>query len=911
MGVGSCISGSGLEMVSEVPLQKTETVLPAQISGIGDICQQDALQGHNREMQFLSLSGASFQCPKERLDRKENYLGLVGPQQIHSLSKVQDDDASPDSDFAAKIRRHLFIRSQRRLLARPSQPSFPPIFGIPPRTESFQVQSDALRPQYRSEGIHEAGQGHSQAASSGGNSDLGLFGRLADLGRVSRSVQGSVGTSLAGGSAIRLPDKLGKISVDPSEDLCLARSQVVPFQGDTIFNEGVSGQSGSFSEEVQESVFVHPQGIGEANGSSIVCSNSGSHPENHIEGSKQSADHQGKASSAGPSGTDEEESKSPSETMGKQCVLEEVSSFGSPSRVYDHPYGCFNDRLGGPLGVQNSVRQLVSGDATMSHQHIGTHGSLSDVTNPQSTEGLACPPLHRQPGCSQLSQARGLPSEKFESRGLSYHKTCIQTRLVSVPGSSGGGTECTSRLTFQADPSGGRVVLRQSVISEYFQGASKPGDRPVCHSGEQQTSPVRHSILRSGGSGERRTLTGLEPIPDDISVSASESSFEGFGPSSRVQGGGSSGCSFLAEQPVVSSSPTAERQPQAHPEPDSIPTRSRRGRLQRLLVGPKPTRMEFIQSFFQNRKYTEEAAGRLSRRVRGGSSKQYQAAWNRWLNYIREKKPAKLSKRFMVEYFMSLFDSQGFQVSTIRSHRSALFRPLKLGFKVNLHKDVFTHLFEALALERPAPEKRPVSWSLDVVLQNLNKRIVLKDFFLLQKTVFLLAIAMGARISEVGALRREDEHLLLREDCAVFSFGDFLTKNEKPLERREPITIQSLPTNKRLCPVATLRLYLQRTSHLTSGPLFVNTNTDAPLKNIALARLLVKFIQELHPGSNPRSHDCRKVSSSLAFLGGMGFNEISSFTGWAGHRVFVKHYLSQIRGARTRCIALGKPVGGQ
>ena len=182
---------------------------------------------------------------------------------------------------------------------------------------------------------------------------------------------------------------------------------------------------------------------------------------------------------------------------------------------------------------------------------------------------------------------------------------------------------------------------------------------------------------------------------------------------------------------------------------------------------------------------------------------------------------------------------------------------------------------------------------------------------LLQKTVFLLAIAMGARISELGALKRGDEHLLLRGDSAVFSFGDFLCKNEKPLSRREPVDIQALPSNKKLCPVATLRQYLQQTSHITCGPLFVHSKTEVPLKSRALAKALVDFIGELHPGSVPKAHDSRKVSSSIAFLGGMGFDEISHFTGWSGHRVFVRHYLSQIRSARTRCIALGKPMGSR
>ena len=97
-----------------------------------------------------------------------------------------------------------------------------------------------------------------------------------------------------------------------------------------------------------------------------------------------------------------------------------------------------------------------------------------------------------------------------------------------------------------------------------------------------------------------------------------------------------------------------------------------------------------------------------------------------------------------------------------------------------------------MALERPAPTKKHITWSLDVVLRNLNKRKVFKLYTLLQKTIFLLAIAMGARISEVGALKRGDYFLSLRGDRVIFSFGDFLAENEDPLKRRDPIVIKSL-----------------------------------------------------------------------------------------------------------------------
>ena len=233
VGTGGYISGSGLEVVSKVPVQSKEAIFPAQVSGIGGLRRQNALQGGDREMQLLSLSGSFFRRPKEGLNREENHLGLVGPQQVHTLPEIQDDDTSTDMDFSTKRRRHLFIRSQRRLLACPTQPLFLPI--------------------------------------------------LSGLGGVSGTMQTGGTESPRNDTEVWISDKLGKIPLNPSNDLCMAGSEVVPFQGNAFIDKGVSDESSPFSEEVQEGLFVHPQGTGGAYGFSVICLDSGSYPENLAE----------------------------------------------------------------------------------------------------------------------------------------------------------------------------------------------------------------------------------------------------------------------------------------------------------------------------------------------------------------------------------------------------------------------------------------------------------------------------------------------------------------------------------------------------------------------------------------------------------------------------------------------------
>ena len=93
-------------------------------------------------------------------------------------------------------------------------------------------------------------------------------------------------------------------------------------------------------------------------------------------------------------------SPSPSETMGKQRVPEEVSSFGTSPSFGDHPYGRLTGRLEGPFGDQNCVRPVVTSLEELSHQHSRAHGSVSDVAIPLSTDGVPHLPLHGQSSSS-------------------------------------------------------------------------------------------------------------------------------------------------------------------------------------------------------------------------------------------------------------------------------------------------------------------------------------------------------------------------------------------------------------------------------------------------------------------------------------------------------------------------------
>ena len=149
----------------------------------------------------------------------------------------------------------------------------------------------------------------------------------------------------------------------------------------------------------------------------------------------------------------------------------------------------------------------------------------------------------------------------------------------------------------------------------------------------------------------------------------------------------------------------------------------------------------------------------------------------------------------------------------------------------------FVDFIKALNNIRPAKPARPVRWSLDkalslALLPRFQHNPSVKDRTLL--TLFLTALATGARVSELGALLRSPDDLVFSGDgVTIYPNPNFLAKNEHPQFLRSPIFITSLSytegDSRPLCQVATLRDYVRATGSTTSSSLFVNPASLKPL----------------------------------------------------------------------------------
>ena len=145
---------------------------------------------------------------------------------------------------------------------------------------------------------------------------------------------------------------------------------------------------------------------------------------------------------------------------------------------------------------------------------------------------------------------------------------------------------------------------------------------------------------------------------------------------------------------------------------------------------------------------------------------------------------------------------------TIARYKTALTIPQWMYFKINLKSEAFADLIRSMCLQRPNKPISAPAWSLDKVLDFLNKENKLSDkVSLLRKTAFLLLLTTGWRISELHAcVRNSDFCTFSNNSLSLRPHPSFLAKNESTRKRWSHKEIMVLK-NFKLAPSVTFVLW--------------------------------------------------------------------------------------------------------
>ena len=308
----------------------------------------------------------------------------------------------------------------------------------------------------------------------------------------------------------------------------------------------------------------------------------------------------------------------------------------------------------------------------------------------------------------------------------------------------------------------------------------------------------------------------------------------------------------------------------------------------------------------------EENVKLILSNLRESTINQYQSSWKTFCSWFREENHITCSLNEVLSFLNYLLKVKKYASATIVTYKSALADPLSLGFGIDFSSQWLSKATAALYKIKPVLPQTRVSWSLQKTLETIKQEVSFNKTPLeiaTMHTAFLLAIALGSRIGELQALCR-DYVKFSGNEVVLFPNPIYLKKNEREDALREQLRIKGLPSScQKLCPVYNLKKYLDLTSESSCDFIFVDPKKiNVRLSKKKLATLLCNFIKLANPGSIPKSHDTRKMATSMAFMGSMTMEDIAKFTGWKSENVFQKHYFHPIRELISDVVVLGRPL---
>ena len=148
-----------------------------------------------------------------------------------------------------------------------------------------------------------------------------------------------------------------------------------------------------------------------------------------------------------------------------------------------------------------------------------------------------------------------------------------------------------------------------------------------------------------------------------------------------------------------------------------------------------------------------------------------------------------------------------------------------------------------------------------------SRHPIVKPQDLVAKCVFLLALAMGTRVTEFSSLLRGKKFITFSprmRSVTITPNATMLTKNECPSNRRSPVTISAIlerdGTHYDLCLVRTLSQYLVLTKKYINRRFpFSNPETGSRCDKGRVRWLIKELIRQTQPGVYSRFHDLRII----------------------------------------------------
>ena len=395
-------------------------------------------------------------------------------------------------------------------------------------------------------------------------------------------------------------------------------------------------------------------------------------------------------------------------------------------------------------------------------------------------------------------------------------------------------SECDGRPPIQVQPSAvNRMVSAPSGLQANLPEVVHPSCRLIRHSPESQTPSICVSYPRPKGLEHRCSEHKLDQ-PHGLRLPSYGSPSQGDPKDQAMPLPDHRDSPRLARDALVlGPSAALNRDPTTTPSVND-PTQT----VPQLCVPQQsttaePPRLVSRSGQLQEQGFSVKVAERIAAPQRSSTRTIYRSKWALFEKWCRENLVdfSTPSVKQISDFFMYLYQDLNRRPSTIDGYRTAIVDTLGPTAQHIAHNADLHRLLSRFHRDRPKSSRNLPKWNPSVVLNELTKAPFepMKDSdlkHLTLKTAFLLALASGKRRSEIHAwVANKVANLGQWEKVALFPSSDFIAKNQLAREGSQsvsPVTIPALTTivdrqfkeDRTLCPVRTLRFYLDQTKDL-------------------------------------------------------------------------------------------------
>ena len=876
----------------------TKSNSPKNFSELRQKCQKATQIACDRKDYNYQISEPFVHHSKKGLIRRKVNHRPISTKQVHKVPIFQNVDHESNSLTPAKIFLDNSTGFERWVLAHSHNPTKKILSRFPVQGSKLAFQGYALRSQHRPANIHKTDSSHSQCDGINRHLVPPLLGRSTNHKLYERRMLTPRKSSNFNSECLRLDHKQKEISGRAGTNIRLARSALQPSKSHCTSHKRknrVTTKTGNINSNLkillkknhhENTRFSQLDRPVRSSDTSTYVQNKG------LTKTLQKTTNRRKNSTI--NGTEVESRQVGILTNDFTTTRQSDSNLHNSNR-------CLIKRLG--ISDQPKILQRrLRSHSKILNQHLRiTDSMVRPIKNKRKT---CCDPstmrqLHSS-GSSQTLYIHSIPP----SNDLGNHlETSNNPGLEPINIPYRGALQCSGRSTIQKHyPVNRMVITSQGFSPTYTQGEQESSGRPIRY---QFKSPIKNLHLSlPGPDGDRSGYNDsqLGQVETLVSVSPLQYDFEGFTQTSPNEIRNSFTINSRdADTTMVHGLTATENTIDA--DTDTASTNS----VQQIGEGIQTfqtSRLEIIKAAY-NKRFPEcsVAVNLMAAPLRQNSIKDYQHKWKSFLSFLTQNEIPfkKVTIGNVLQFFTFLFYEKHLKPGTVAHYRTALTVPLKEHFNIDLKVPAVADLLRAMGLQRPNIPVSAPAWSLNKVLSFLeNLEDQSGEIMLFRKTAFLLLLATGWRVSELHACVRNKEFCRFTENSTlqIRPHPSFLAKNENSQKRwvHKDIRVLKLANGSisKLCPVTTLKEYLNYSSDKISGDLLLTPgNHQNKLTIHQLSTHICSLILQADPTTKAKVHDVRKYAASCALAETMLVGDLVSAINWSSPAIFYKFYLTQ------------------